>query len=280
MKTFSEELREAREAKGLTLEELSEKTKIRLNILKAIETGDFELLPQTYIKGFIRSYAQIVGLDPALVVRDYEHHLKTTAAVFSEPKSIEVKGSRKIPWTIIGSVLGLFVVLVVFLLIGGEREKKSPQRLVRHTEETMSAQSSDTVSSTDAETFASDSGGIEAIEETLPLEGTGAEGTARDDGQPETPGAVDQDGLTLKALAVSDTWVQVKADGDGIYEGIMKIGASATWRADSLFELKIGKANGIRLELNGDPLGELGSAEKVVSSLTLNKSGIVEKILR
>ncbi|HPQ03504.1 MAG TPA: helix-turn-helix domain-containing protein, partial [Bacillota bacterium] len=57
-------LREAREASGMSLEEVSEATKIRSKYLEAIEQGDFAVIPgEVYLKGFMRNYADCVGLD-------------------------------------------------------------------------------------------------------------------------------------------------------------------------------------------------------------------------
>ncbi|WP_068087287.1 helix-turn-helix domain-containing protein [Novosphingobium rosa] len=62
-------LRGAREAAGLSLEQLGEKTRIRERHLEALEVGDFAALPgRTYALGFARTYARAVGLDDAEIV--------------------------------------------------------------------------------------------------------------------------------------------------------------------------------------------------------------------
>ncbi|WP_206237938.1 helix-turn-helix domain-containing protein [Novosphingobium terrae] len=59
-------LRVAREAAGLSLAQLAEKTRIREKHLEALEAGDFAALPgRTYALGFARTYARAVGLDDA-----------------------------------------------------------------------------------------------------------------------------------------------------------------------------------------------------------------------
>ena len=65
---IGERLRQAREAKGLSLDEIAGQTRIPVRHLQHIESGDWEALPATtYSIGFVRSYANIVGLDgPAL----------------------------------------------------------------------------------------------------------------------------------------------------------------------------------------------------------------------
>jgi cytoskeletal protein RodZ len=63
MQLLGEYLKEKRVEKNYTLEKLSQKTKISVNILKALETNDFEHLPSAaYIKGFVTSYVKVLGI--------------------------------------------------------------------------------------------------------------------------------------------------------------------------------------------------------------------------
>jgi hypothetical protein len=65
-------LREARLRQGLDFPELEQGTKIRAKYLRALEDEQFDLLPaQTYVKGFLRSYAEYLGLDGQLYVDEY-----------------------------------------------------------------------------------------------------------------------------------------------------------------------------------------------------------------
>jgi hypothetical protein len=65
-------LREARERQGLELTEAEAATKIRAKYLRALEEERFDLLPaQTYVKGFLRSYADSLGLDGQLYVDEF-----------------------------------------------------------------------------------------------------------------------------------------------------------------------------------------------------------------
>ncbi|NLU41120.1 MAG: helix-turn-helix domain-containing protein [Firmicutes bacterium] len=72
MREIGEFLRNAREAKGMTLEDVEQVTRIRRKYLEAIENGDASEMPgEVQLKGFIRNYAVAVGLDPAAVIRRY-----------------------------------------------------------------------------------------------------------------------------------------------------------------------------------------------------------------
>src|SRR5947208_13298893 len=65
-------LREARLRQGLDFPEIEQGTKIRGKYLRALEDEQFEVLPaQTYVKGFLRSYAEYLGLDGQLYVDEY-----------------------------------------------------------------------------------------------------------------------------------------------------------------------------------------------------------------
>ncbi len=67
-------LREQRELSKLSLEKVSQKTKINLNILRALEANDFSKLPSAaYVKGFVLSYARVLGLDHNEVIHKLEY---------------------------------------------------------------------------------------------------------------------------------------------------------------------------------------------------------------
>jgi cytoskeletal protein RodZ len=72
LKEIGDLLREAREACGMTLQQASEITKVRTKYLEAIENGEFAVIPgEVYLKGFIRTYADCLGLDGAQVIAQY-----------------------------------------------------------------------------------------------------------------------------------------------------------------------------------------------------------------
>jgi Helix-turn-helix domain/RodZ C-terminal domain len=65
-------LREARTRQGLEIPEFETRTKIRGKYLRALEADQFEVLPgHTYVKGFLRTYADALGLDGQLYVDEY-----------------------------------------------------------------------------------------------------------------------------------------------------------------------------------------------------------------
>ncbi|MDC3414072.1 helix-turn-helix domain-containing protein [Aquibacillus sp. 3ASR75-11] len=69
-------LKEAREAKNITLEELQQITKIQKRYLQAIEKGNFDVMPgRFYVRAFIKEYAAAVGIDSEALMEEYESEL-------------------------------------------------------------------------------------------------------------------------------------------------------------------------------------------------------------
>lgn len=84
------QLREARENNNLTIEQVEEMTKIREKYIRAIENGDFYLIPEeVYLKGFIRSLANCVGLDGDMMVRQYNELCKINEALIQKKREEE-----------------------------------------------------------------------------------------------------------------------------------------------------------------------------------------------
>src|SRR5215470_18911056 len=72
MGAFGDRLRREREMRGITLDEISESTKIARRHLESLEKEDFEALPGgIFNKGFVRAYARFLGLDEDQAVTDY-----------------------------------------------------------------------------------------------------------------------------------------------------------------------------------------------------------------
>ncbi len=72
-------LKEAREARGMSLDELQEVTKIQKRYLIGIEDGNYSMMPgKFYVRAFIKQYAEAVGLDPEEVFEQYKNEIPAT----------------------------------------------------------------------------------------------------------------------------------------------------------------------------------------------------------
>ena len=73
MQTIGDRLEEARKNKGISLREAAEATKIRGEYLSAFESNSFDInLPEIYVRGFLRNYANFLKVDPDQALADYE----------------------------------------------------------------------------------------------------------------------------------------------------------------------------------------------------------------
>jgi hypothetical protein len=86
-------LREARLRQGLDFPEIEQTIKVRGKYLRALEDEQFDLLPaQTYVKGFLRSYAEYLGLDGQLYVDEYNSRY-----VIGEGDDLPARATRQRP---------------------------------------------------------------------------------------------------------------------------------------------------------------------------------------
>jgi len=85
MSTVAEQLRQAREAQQLTIQQAAEVTKIRTDHLRALEEGNFDVFSApVYIRGFVRAYATLLKLDRTRVMTQLDNELAQTKK-FAEP---------------------------------------------------------------------------------------------------------------------------------------------------------------------------------------------------
>jgi hypothetical protein len=136
MPGIGETLREARMRQRLNVEELEASTKIRAKYLRALENEEFGLLPgPTYVKSFLRTYAEKLGLDPHLLVEEFRAQYEPPEPVEFQPIASPPRGARRRPPTprfgpgaaIAVAAVALLVFLLILGLTGGEDE---PERTV------------------------------------------------------------------------------------------------------------------------------------------------------
>lgn len=114
-------LQEERVRQGLSIAEVAKATKIRLQFLSSIESGDYKLLPSSaYIQGFIRNYAEFLGLPVkdtlALFRREFDEreYLGVLPESFTNKKASRLPGFRLGPTALLLGAIVLFVIGYVF----------------------------------------------------------------------------------------------------------------------------------------------------------------------
>lgn len=119
MSSFGETLRRERELRQISLREIAEATKINLRYLDALERDDFRHLPGgVFNKGFVRAYAQFIGIDPEAMVTAYLEEdgrqqaraARATGATHSVTETVEPPRST-------GARFWLAALVIILLLV-------------------------------------------------------------------------------------------------------------------------------------------------------------------
>ena len=135
-------LREARLRQHLEFPEIEQATKIRAKYLRALEDEQFDVLPaETYVKGFLRSYAEYLGLDGQLYVDEYNSRFvvgEEDPAPRPRRSAPPSRGSQVQSRVVLLTLLGIAAVTAIVIIAWnwGEPQKKEPVGLGTATPQT------------------------------------------------------------------------------------------------------------------------------------------------
>ena len=123
MSTVAEQLRSAREAKQLTVEQVAEATKIRTDYIRALEEGNFNVFSAPiYIRGSVKNYAAMLKLDVPALLAALDNELDRTENFSEPPPLVESENTlldqvtlllAKINWKLGFGILVLVAIVVV-----------------------------------------------------------------------------------------------------------------------------------------------------------------------
>jgi cytoskeletal protein RodZ len=250
MEQLGEQLRRAREAQGLSIEQIEEITLINARHLEAIERGALNTLPRPYIRAFVREYASVVGLDPAEVLKGFDdreaERMRQEPAPRQGPDpepeaprgelvATRVLGSSAVRIAGVATVLVLGAVALVFL---NERStapavREIPFGTVVKENEARSAPS----------------------QQTAPA-----------------PAPAPTDSLTLSVVVTDTLWMQVTVDDGTVREYLARPGFRASWKARDRFIVTVGNIGAATWTLNGSRLGTLRKTGTVARNVELNRA--------
>jgi transcriptional regulator with XRE-family HTH domain len=237
------QLRAARERAGLTLEDISARTKIKVLFLAALEQGQVELLPPgPFARGFARAYAVEVGLDPSDVLKRLTP-LPWAATRPSPPAQPatwpEVAWGRRTSW----GVVAASILLALALLLRGE-DDSGREAEVRDSVGTVS------------ERAAAEQEPPPPRPEPLPAEGTKRIEPLAGTTTPVAP-------ITFDLHAIGEVWVEAVADGRRAAYELLPPGGRRTFKAERELVLRVGDAAAIEYVINGVPGVPLGRSGEV-----------------
>ncbi|MDQ7794808.1 MAG: DUF4115 domain-containing protein [bacterium] len=232
-------LREAREAQGISLEQAQVDTKIRQRYLKALEDGDYRLIPgEAYARGFLRSYAGYLGLDGLELVRRYREEQAPPA---EEAPPVRKPAPARSPIRPVAALVGCLVLVAAMTYYFGvlPRHERAP-------EESPPPQ--------------------EDVTPVLPVQpeppppvvpSPAPPSISREDVEDEVRYRVTGEFLQVTLELADACWLGVTVDGRRVMEQTLPVGKVQVFQASREISMRVGRPGSVFLSINGEELGLL-----------------------
>lgn len=238
---IGERLRNAREAKGLSLDAVEGLTRIRATYLQALEDEQFDRLPGlVYGKGFLRTYAIALGLDPDPLLEVFPSESPGAQPIIGvhgfeipiQPAAPRSPLRRAAKYAGLILVVGLLAVGAIGYLQLRQFNAPVPPEAVApvHPAPSQPPPSAEPIQPPPA------------IPEPPP-------GDVKDQQAPAPPSV---GGVTIELRATGPSWVRVVADGESAFQGIIDAGDVRTWHADRRVTIRVGNSPAVEVRVNGE----------------------------
>lgn len=292
------QLRQAREQRGLSLDEVSTKTRVQRRYLQALEEGTVDKLPEpVYARGFLKRYADFLGLDSSGMAERYFPMADIRRQGGSGPRLMPPSPQ---PTNWLGYTVGVVVAVLgisTFFALGNNRSTSSPSATAQASRESDKSESSPLaplekfVKSAGASIQGSNPAPSNITPPSTKLMAAKAPAPANlpAGAQPSqqsiltppsvTPVPTAEKPVQVAVKVAADTWVRVSADGRTVFQGVLPKGALRTWSAKQSVKFRTGNAGGILVSHNQKAIGPLGAPGKVVERV-FTKNPATPTVLR
>jgi len=274
---FGAFLRQAREKRGISLQQVSVTTKISARVLDALERNDPSKLPGgIFSRAFVRSYAREVGLEPELVVANFVAAFPEESGADDMPSATTAEDAetfqsrRRVATTLVRLLVISLVVVVlglIYVTMWGSKAKPAPSvsepgavPLLRPP----AAAQQDTPAP---------AGAIQPEAAAAVPEQATAPPSPSTPPQPDvTAGApvdsaVGQDGPLVVGIVASDLcWLSVTVDGNRFLARNLRAGERLEYRVRTRMTMTAGNASALAVTLNGKPARPLGGPGQVATA--------------
>ena len=255
-------LKAERERLGLSREQITEKTRMRIQVIEAIENEVWEALPPpVYVRGFLRSYAKILGLSQEAAIELYTKCAPPAPVQSPHPDSS--RNRRRRAWPVLLMLTVLVVVYGMWHFYPSSKVNQGSRDAEKKDRGVASAPSQPAVASPPPvrpaeEPVKTEATRVQSPVQEVPPTPQGGEIPARDQ-------ANDGDRwLSLTGAVRERTWLRITIDGKDEKEYLFEPGARPQGRGKEKFYVLVGNAGGIDFELNGKKVGDLGKPGQVV----------------
>jgi cytoskeleton protein RodZ len=256
----------ARRDAGLSIDDMSAKTRLRATVIRAIEADDFSLCGgDFYARGHIRTLAGLVGLDPVPLLAEYDATIgpKDDGQATSQLYETEVSGraitrtaQKRSPHWGLAAIGTTLVAIIVFATIGLlDHSKKSPSASASApatTPAVVPVTSPTPTHSPSPSPIASSP--VSSPPASIPAE-------------PNPSTAVAEAGVhVVLRITTTKCWVAATAsDGQVLYQGVLSPGAVQTFDDPQRVSLRLGNAPATDITVNGVDLGAPATKNSVTS---------------
>ncbi|MFH0917958.1 MAG: helix-turn-helix domain-containing protein [Candidatus Omnitrophota bacterium] len=255
IETAGSRLKKIRQERGLSLEDVQKKTKIHLNVLRAIEGDSISNLSPIYLKGFIKIYCSYLGLEAkefigqsaqlqkpslnAAVGRPIGSRIEKRSS-FIKDASLKL-GAIKPPANL-KKIIIISASIFIFIFLVGNLIKFVSSRPKRSR--------------------------LEKVKISMPVVAPKAPVAQTKINKDLTPG------FTLGIFARGKSWISAKVDGKVVFHGVLARGRSETWQAKEKVELSLGDAGAVELQVNDQRFANLGRHGQSLKNVVINKDGL------
>jgi cytoskeletal protein RodZ len=246
------ELRRIREEKAISLEHVSAKTMIQPRLLNAIEEGKLDQLPEpVYIQGFIRRFADVLGLNGVEFAQAFPTNSNIEPHQLSEWQELPAGQLRPFHLYLLYIAVILAAVSGLSYLVNRPTVRSGGNSQTTTIQPTLPVNS--TVNQRQPQTS------TPASARPLSTTASSAKNTATPSGQVNQP-------VQVKIILTQASWMQIVADGKTEYEGTLPAGTQKTLAAKEKLTIKAGNAKAVLVAINNaqaKPMGKSSTVEEL-----------------
>lgn len=237
-------LKNLREERKIPIAQAAQALKTKIETIQAIEANEFEkIAAPTYVKGYLRSYANFLDIDSESILMEYNKKYPSSS------KQVFILQGQQLPRVglNLGAVLkskifiyGIASIIVLsIMLIFGIRSliKKITAKTAKVKEAPAQVQK-------------------EPEKPAITPQVTGPISTP----------------INLSAHASDNVWIRIASDNKIIFEGILRKNETESWQAQNEFKLRIGNPGKLNLSINGKPAGTISPYGPI--NVTINEKGL------
>lgn len=289
MASVGDILREARVTQKRSIGDIAGTTKIRSNILVALENNELDVLPLPYVKSFVKTYAQLLNVHNREEIKNFlastsapktspsapppapsappkktpDTAQPESAAPVEKPLLVEKPFPTEKPFppqrfpgrsssyinTIVYAGLGLGVLVLIYYFFLYNPAPEPAEVPPSSTTAPVEIRDSGNEPASSFADTPVDSSAVEEIDQ--------------------------QDSLILEARTNARVWISIVADGKRSSQMMLETDNTYHWSADSIFTLSLGNAGGVQFTLNGRPLKPLGRTGAIVRNVKITRAGVL-----